>query len=42
MIRPDGHLVIGQFGKARQSAQRIEPIIKNMHLHSRIPPQPGS
>ncbi len=40
MIRPDGHLVIGQFGKARQSAQRIEPIVENMHLHRRIPLNP--
>ena len=42
MIRPYGHLMIGQFGKARQSAQRIEPIVENMDLHRRIPPQPGS
>jgi hypothetical protein len=36
MIRPDGNLVIGQFGKARQAAQGIEPIIKNMNLHRPI------
>ena len=34
--------MIGQFGKARQSAQRIEPIVEHMDLHRRIPAQPGS
>ena len=37
MIRPDGHVMIGHFGKARQAAQRIEPIVENMDLHRRIP-----